>query len=88
MPTPSGLFANLTVATATVKALQAVVAKYGTRVTTGELLEAGILADFLGGAAVAALGDSLTVIAGLTAAFYVGACVGCLIAATAEKLTD
>ncbi len=69
LPVPTSLFSTAATAIATIKAIQAAVAAYGTEVTIAELIGAGVLAD------------GLAVAGALTASFYVGACIGCVIAA-------
>ena len=69
LPVPTSLFSTAAAAIATIKAIQAAVAAYGTEVTIAELIGAGVLSD------------ALVVAGALTASFYVGACIGCVIAA-------
>jgi len=69
LPAPTSLFSTAAAAIATIKAIQAAIATYGTEVTIAELIGAGLLSD------------ALAVAGALTASFYVGACIGCLIAA-------
>jgi hypothetical protein len=75
LPAPNSLFGTLTQATATIGAISAVVAKFGTSVTIAELVGAGLLSEVL------------LVVGGVTASFYAGACAGCLAAATGETLS-
>jgi hypothetical protein len=70
LPAPETLFGTLTTATATTAAIVAAVEKFGTAVTVGELIGAGSLSEVL------------IEIAALSAAFYVGACIGSLAVAT------
>ncbi|NOZ70117.1 MAG: DUF4157 domain-containing protein [Deferribacteres bacterium] len=75
LPTPSSLFSTITTATATISAINAAVTKFGTSVTIGELIGAGVLSE------------KLIAVGGLTASFYLGACIGCLATATGEYLS-
>lgn len=74
LPVPTSLFSSAAAAIATIKAIQAAVAAYGTEVTIAELIGAGVLSD------------ALAVAGALTASFYVGACVGCVIAAGIDAI--
>lgn len=65
LETPSSLFNSATSAVGTINAIYAVVLKYGKKVTIAELIGAGILED------------AMIVAGGCTAAFYLGACIGC-----------
>lgn len=65
LPVPSSLFDNIAAAAATINAIYSVVLTYGTSVTIAELVGAGVLSD------------ALLVVGGLTAAYYLGACIGC-----------
>jgi len=76
LPAPNSLFSTATAAIATIAAIQKAVAAYGTEVTIGELIGAGVLADFLVSAAA------------LTASYYVGVCVGCAATAGVLAVTD
>ena len=76
LPCPKTLFGTLTSATATTGAIVAVVEKFGTSVTIGELIGAGVLSE------------ALLVVGGVSAAFYAGACVGSLAVATGQTLAD
>jgi hypothetical protein len=75
LPVPETLFGTLSTATSTINSIVAVVTKFGTRVTVGELVGAG------------ALSEGLIVVGGVTAAFYVGACIGSLAVATGRSLS-
>ena len=70
LPAPDTLFGTLATATATISAIVASVEKFGTAVTIGELIGAGILSE------------KLLAIATLSAAYYAGACLGSLAVAT------
>lgn len=70
LPAPDTLFGTLATATATISAIVVGIEKFGTAVTIGELIGAGILSE------------QLLAIAALSAAFYVGACIGSLAVAT------
>lgn len=74
LPSPTSLFTTATTAVATIAALEKAVATFGTEVTIGELIGAGVLSEFLIAAAA------------VTASFYVGACIGCAAIATGESL--
>ncbi|MFC5681863.1 hypothetical protein ACYE2N_08690 [Flavobacterium sp. MAHUQ-51] len=65
LPVPSTLFDSADKAVSTINAIYSVVLKYGKKVTISELIGAGILED------------ALAVVGGCTAAFYLGACIGC-----------
>ena len=75
LPVPTSLFATAASAIATIKAIQAAVATYGTEVTIAELIGAGVLSD------------ALAVAGALVASFYAGACIGCVIAAGIDWAT-
>jgi hypothetical protein len=75
LPVPTSLFGTATAAIATIKAIQAAVAAYGTDVTIAELIGAGFLSD------------ALAVAGALTASAYVGACIGCVITAGIDWAT-
>ncbi|GAB3428221.1 hypothetical protein NX773_06080 [Massilia solisilvae] len=65
MPVPDSAFSTMQMALATITALSNAVKQYGTAVTVAELVGAGVLSDFL------------AVAGALTAAVYLGACIGC-----------
>jgi hypothetical protein len=75
LPVPTSLFSTAAAAIATIKAIEAAVATYGTEITIAELIGAGVLSD------------ALAVAGALTASFYVGACIGCVIAAGIDWAT-
>lgn len=82
VPAPRRLFDSLTTATATIVALNKAVATYGPRVTMRELVLT--MPALVTPAAALEFG---TLTAGITAAFYVGACVGSLLVATGHTIT-
>lgn len=65
LQTPSSLFDSASSAVSTINAIYAVVLKYGKKITIAELVGAGILED------------AMIVVGGCSAAFYLGACIGC-----------
>jgi hypothetical protein len=71
LPVPTTLFQDLVSAVATLKSIADAVRIVGQGATIGRLIELG----FLDGV--------FTVVAGVIASFYLGACIGCVIAATA-----
>lgn len=75
LPAPTSLFGSVTTATATISAIVAAVEKFGTAVTIGELIGAGLLSE------------ALLAAGAVTASFYAGACVGCLSTATGQSLS-
>jgi hypothetical protein len=88
LPAPESLFGTLAAATATVKAIVDAVAKLGTAATLAELwTSVGVLtkAGATAGKVVAA-GELVVAAAGVTAAFYAGACLGALLYATQISL--
>ena len=76
LPTPTSLFSTLASSIATASAITGAVEKFGTRVTIGELIGAGILTE------------KLAVAGALTASFYVGAVIGSIAVATGRVLAD
>ena len=83
LPAPTTLFSSVAAATATIGALTKAVSMYGTEVTISELVGATFVGT--GAASIAAgLGEVAVVAGALTASFYVGACVGSLIACTID----
>ena len=70
MPVPTSLFADATTALNTIKSIQSAIA-VGGDVTIAELIGAGTLPEVL------------TVAGGVLASFYVGACIGAVISASA-----
>ena len=91
LPAPYGLFGTLTTATATIGAMVKLVEKFGTRVTVAELIKTlpGAVAGAGGGAVGIATGASecLLVAGAVSAAYYVGACIGSLAVATGKTLS-
>jgi hypothetical protein len=85
LPAPQTLFGTLAAATATISTLAKAVSTYGTRVTLSEILGATFVGEGAAGVA-AGLGEVATVVGALTASFYLGACVGSLIACTINKI--
>lgn len=91
LPAPTSLFGTLSIATGTIGAMATFVKTYGTTTTVAEMI--GTLpgaATGAGGGAVGtatALSEVLLVIGSLSAAFYVGACIGSLAVATGKKLS-
>jgi len=84
LPAPDSLFGSLTAATLNISALLKLVEKFGTRATLGEVVATnpeGVLS-------VALAQEVLTVAAGVTAAYYVGACIGALAYATGQYSSD
>jgi len=69
LPSPKSAFGTYTTATSTVSAIAGFVAKFGTKVTVGELISAGLLSE------------KLMVVAILGTSFYTGAFLGCLLTA-------
>jgi len=65
LPTPSSAFKTIGTAVGTINAMYSLVVTYGTRITIAELVGAGLLSD------------ALLVVGGLSAAYYLGACIGC-----------
>ena len=75
LPAPSTLFETIGATTATIATLNSAVETFGTSVTIGELIGAGTL------------GEGLAYVGHLTAAYYAGACVGCLATAAGKSLS-
>lgn len=65
LPVPASLFATVTTAVATINTIYSVVLTYGASVTIADLVGAGVLSD------------ALLIAGGITAAYYLGACIGC-----------
>ena len=65
LPTPSSIFGTVTTAVANINAIYSVVVKYGASVTIKELIAKGVL------------GEGLAIVGSMTAAYYLGACIGC-----------
>lgn len=76
LPTPSSFFTSVATASANIKALTDAVEKFGSDVTIGDLIGAGKLSD------------DWTLLAGFTAAFYVGAVIGSTAVAINRLLDD
>jgi hypothetical protein len=86
LPTPPTAFTSLTTATATVNTIVGAAVKLGTTATLGELwISVGVVGAGGAGAATA-LVELGVAAAGVTAAFYAGACVGALLFATQMSL--
>ncbi len=75
LPAPRTLFGNIHSAVATATVILSQIDKFGKSVTIGELIGAGTRLEQLG------------VIAGCSAAFYVGAIIGSLAVATGRSLS-
>lgn len=82
LPAPRGPFETLTTAVTTIVAINRTIATYGRNVTLRELLLT--LPAFASAGAVVELG---AVAASVTAAFYLGACLGSLLVATGHVVT-
>lgn len=81
-PCPQSLYGTAAVATATAKTLIDLVAKFGTRVTLLEIIQAGGLAKEAGAfASATGAAELATVGAGLIASAYAGIVIGSLIVA-------
>jgi hypothetical protein len=76
VPAPTSFFTSATAVTATVAAIEKAVTTFGTEVTIGELIGAGLLSEVLLAAGA------------VTASAYAGICVGCLGTASLESITD
>ncbi len=75
LPAPAELFGQVTTTLATIGTLNALVEKFGLRVTVRELLVAGVRAE------------KLMVVGAMSASFYTGAVIGSLAVATAREIT-
>lgn len=87
LPAPESVFGTVATATATINALLAAISSVGANATVTELLtvaEAGVA----GGTAIAVAQGALVGVAGLSASYYVGACVGALIYASEMVVVD
>jgi hypothetical protein len=82
LPAPDGLFDSAAKATATITALAKAMHDYPPRVTLREIWKT--LPVVLSAPAVL---EGATVVGGLGAAYYVGACLGSLLAATGQSIT-
>jgi hypothetical protein len=76
VPAPTSLFTSATAVTATIAAIEKAVTTFGTEVTIGELIGAGLLSEVLLAAGA------------VTASAYAGICAGCLMTASLESVTD
>lgn len=80
---PASVFGTVALATATLKTMADVIGKFGTKVTVKEMVFAFPAAG--SGALVAtAVGEALAVVGAMTAAYYFGACVGCMLGAAVD----
>jgi len=82
LPAPTTLFGSVSAAVATISAISKAVSTYGTKVTIEEIVAAGILE----GSVAAGLGEILGAVGGVLASFYLGCCVGSLLACTIDKI--
>lgn len=82
LPCPETIFGTLAAATATIGAIAKAVATYGTEVTLGELIGAGIIT----GAVAQGISEVVGYVGALTASFYVGVCLGALSICTGEAI--
>jgi hypothetical protein len=83
LPAPASLFGTLSVAIASTGAIAGCIAKLGTTATFSEVLLTLPLVS--GGAAAAAgVAEVAAMLGALSAAFYLGACIGSLIAAAID----
>ena len=80
LPAPTSLFNTLQTATANISAMLATITKLGKSATIVEVIGTAT------GKALAV--DVIAALAGVTAAFYVGACVGALAYASGQFLRD
>lgn len=76
LPAPDTLFKTVGAAVGSVSAILAVIDKLGKTATIGEIIGATTGLELLGA------------IAGLTAAFYVGACIGSIAVATGRSVSN
>jgi hypothetical protein len=83
LPAPASLFGSLTVALASTSAIAGCIAKLGTSATLSEVM---LTLPFVAGGAAAAAGiaEIATALGAVSAAFYLGACIGSLIAAAID----
>lgn len=82
VPAPKRLFDSVTTATATVVAINRAIVTYGPKVTLKEIVLT--MPALFTASALVELG---TLTAEITAAFYVGCCIGSLLVATGHSLT-
>ena len=83
LPAPASLFGTFATAVATTNAIASGIAKLGMRVTLRELLW-GFPIAARGTALAAAVAEGGAVLGALAASFYLGACIGSLIAAAID----
>lgn len=92
LPAPMSLFGTLSTATASIGAMTTYISTYGTSTTVSEMLLTlpGAAAGAGGGVVgfATAVSEGLLVVGALSAAFYVGACIGSLAVATGKKLSN
>jgi hypothetical protein len=89
LPAPQSLFGTLTTALATIGAMSKYVEKYGNGRTVAEMADK-LRSTAAGAGAVGvsvALQEVVLVGVGMSAAFYVGACIGSLAVATGRSLS-
>jgi hypothetical protein len=80
LPAPDSLFGDVTTAVATISTIAKAVATYGNKVTIADIAGASVLE----GAVAAGLGEILGAVGAVVASFYLGACIGSLIACTID----
>jgi hypothetical protein len=94
LPAPEDFFGTKETAIATIAGIAKYIEKYGTRVTVHELWEIGPkwTAVMAGGATAVSVSkavlEGIVVLGGLSAAAYLGACIGSLAVATGEVLAN
>ncbi len=79
LPAPASIFENVTLAAASIKVMEEVIKRLGASATAAEILTAT-------GTTLAA--DVAVAVTGISAAFYLGACIGALIYATSSCMYD
>jgi hypothetical protein len=91
LPAPESLFGTLTAATASIGSMVKFVQNYGTRTTVAEMIITlpGAVAGAGGGVVgfATAASEGLLVVGALSAAYYVGACIGSLAVATGRSFS-
>lgn len=91
LPAPESLFGSITTATGSIGAMVKYVQTYGTKATVREMLMTlpGAVSGAGGGAAgyATAASEALLVIGAVSAAYYVGACLGSLAVATTKAIS-
>lgn len=91
LPAPESLFGTVTTATASIGSMVKYVQTYGTRVTLREMLMTlpGAVSGAGGGAVgyATAGSEAILVIGAVSAAYYVGACLGSLAVATKKTIS-